>query len=609
MIWLPLILGAEAVSPRLEYEQGYANGGTWYRGYDNDSATLAWGESYVLMSLAAMFRATGDPVYLERLDLHLQDIYAARDDVRGVTDYRGASGACWRNTHYQPGGEGYCYVVHTGMLIYPMAEFARGVQDAGLADWTAADGQTFGDKAAFWTTAAQESVAAHDDQWREDGTYVFRADAPLTYAGVDVPFNQSNTMGRALLSLYDVTGDAQYLDKATGLATRFRADITFSGGQALWNYWGGAYASPGEDISHAAINADFIAMAAERGVVFSDEDAEAVAETFVSRVLLDDATSYDFVGGGTTNTSSYRAQLGRWAALTPWRPAVYTGIYDLFRDDYPGASAGTTTLLAWALLSEHELPRCVHFFYYVDWDDQGDWYEATAYSANLLTKLPDAACMIPLSVERPTTTHVQQWDGSAYHRLATWKPQAPESIRHIAYDTRWPYEYWDEGVLFQFADDPVTTYGIRVRVPEVWTSPTITSSPGEAELGVAWTYAATAEGDDPVWWSLVESPRNARVDFATGEVTWTPQAAGDHAFVLRAANDVGHDEQTFRVVVAPGEDTGATPDSDPPVDSQPDDSEPPGTDPPADCGCASGPAPGAFSLLALLVLARARRGS
>src|SRR5687768_8371640 len=86
---------AGAVTARWAYEEAYDNvaAGAWYRDLDNEGASLAWGESYVMMSLAAMFRATGDPAYLDRLAWHADGVLAQRDDARGVADYRGVSGA------------------------------------------------------------------------------------------------------------------------------------------------------------------------------------------------------------------------------------------------------------------------------------------------------------------------------------------------------------------------------------------------------------------------------------------------------------------------------------------------------------------------------------
>lgn len=210
--------------------------GDWYMGTDNSEAILAWGDSYVMSGLAAMFRATGDPYWLERLARHADAALALRDDVREVTDYRGVSTACWQNTHYQSADQPYCYVVHSGMIGHPIAEFARLVREAGLEDEVAYDGVTLGKKASAYEQAAREVVAAHDDQWNDAGYYVFRSDASfMPYAGVDLPLNQSNAMGRLLLVLHDLTGDEEYLRKAKALGARFKAQIS----EYLWNYWGG----------------------------------------------------------------------------------------------------------------------------------------------------------------------------------------------------------------------------------------------------------------------------------------------------------------------------------------------------------------------------------
>jgi len=551
-------------SARWAFEDAYDNveGGDWYRTSDNESATLAWGESYVMMSLAAMFRATGDPEYLRRLAWHGDGVLAMRDDQRGVTDYRGVSGACWRNLHYQPNDEPYCYVVHSGMLTYPLAEFARLVMANGLEDELAEDGLPFGDKAAIYVAAAEATLAHHDDQWNPAGYYAFRSDATfLPYPGVDLPLNQSNAMGRALLVLYDLTGDAEYLDKATALAQRFDAQISVGpDGEYRWNYWGGAFSGDGEDISHAAINVDFAALCAERGVVFDAADLEGFTRTFMGPVYVDDRTLSDYVGGGATNGSSYRPQAGRWMRLTPTSTAVYTAVRDIYDLDYPAEGIGSgSTLASWSLLAEFEPVHCEHFFYYVDWDDPdpantGDWRESTAYGANILTAPPDltVGCAIPLEVDVPRTTDVEQWDGTEYHTTAVWQPTGGALARHVPYEPRWDYLYWNDGVLFQLADAFVEGDGIGVRESTGFALPEITSAPPQqAQVAQTFVYAAEGVGDSPWWWSLVQFPAGARIDPATGELLWTPDRLGQAVFVIELRNDRGADEQSFVVTVRP----------------------------------------------------------
>ena len=155
-----------AVGARWSFEEAYhaVDDGQWYIGHDNETATLAWGESYVVQGLAAMFRATGHPMYLDRMARHLDSILVQRDDARGVTDYRGVSAACWRNLSYQD--EPYCYVVHSGILAEGLAAFAVMVRDAGLEAELAADGESFGDKATAYLVAA-EGAALQTAEVRE----------------------------------------------------------------------------------------------------------------------------------------------------------------------------------------------------------------------------------------------------------------------------------------------------------------------------------------------------------------------------------------------------------------------------------------------------------
>jgi hypothetical protein len=562
-VLLALVLAApaaRAVSARWSYEAAYDNvaDGDWYRDANNETATLAWGESYVMMSLASMFRATGDLVYLDRLAHHIEGVLARRDDARGVADYRGVSGACWRNTSYQPAGEPYCYAVHSGMLAYPMAEFARLVAERWLGAEVAPDGETYAAKSSRYLAAARETAAYHDDEWNPAGYYVFRPSAGfLTYAGRDQPLNQSNAMGRLLLALHAVTGEAEYRDKAVALATRLRAQLDVDGaGAYVWNYWGGPYAPFGEDVSHGAINVGFAALAAGQLVTFDDHDVDRFAATFVAHVYVDDGTFSDWVGGGSVNDTSYRPQVGRWVPLASARTTVYAAVRDLFHNDYPPEGIGSgSLLLAWAYLAEFEPPLCPFHFYHVDWDDQGDRREATDYGANILTVPPDFArgCLIPVDVDVPRAVEVQQWDGEAYHRVASWRPTAGFARRHVPYEPRWPFPYSAGAVLWQFADSFVAGDGIVVREPETPELPAITSTPPTAAaLELPLEYAATGSGSPPLWWSLPVRPPGARVDAATGLVRWTPSMPGDHSFTLRLENDFGSAEQSFTVTVDGG---------------------------------------------------------
>ena len=556
---------AFAVSPRWSFSDAYhhIDDGNWYRGHDNTEAILGWGEAYVMMSIAAIARKTGSPEWLDQLAWHADAALEKRDNILGTNDYRGVSQGCWQNTHYQSGQEPYCYTVHTGMITYPIAEYARIVIAHDLAEEIAYDGLTFGEKATSYIEAAEQSVAAHEDQWSPEGYYVFRTDATfLSYPGRDLPFNMSNAMGRVHLVLYDITGKQEYLTKATALAERFRSQIT----ESKWNYWGEEYIANGEDISHAAINVDFAAMCAERGIVFTASDMQGIADNFMENIYIDDVTFSDWIGGGSTNNPSYLSSLGRWLRLAQWKTGVYTAIRDLFEQQYPGPSTGAPALVGWAMLAEFEPPHCEHFFYYVDWEDtdpdiDGNSRIATDYSPNILTIPPDLSkgCIIPLTMHLEQQITMGQWDGGEYHRIAEWQPM--NGARFLPYEPEWPYIYWSDGVLFQFADPTYTGEGITVQESVGMQAPSITSIPPEGGMvNETIEYQLNGSGDQPYWWSLGEFPSGARIDAATGLLTWTASQTGEVTFTVLLENASGQSLQTFAYKVE--DETGDSADED-----------------------------------------------
>ena len=562
---------ASAVSARIAFDTANANlnGGDGYKDADNATGTLAWGESYLMMAYLEMYRTTGEAAYLDTLCDHADHVLASRDDAAGRVDFAGKSKACWQSTSYG-GDKPYCWVVHSGMITFPMADLAREVYaDPGLWGHITYDGSTLLDKADALVAAVEQTVAAHQFQWKKgpepnQGTYIGDPAATFTsVAGKTVPLNQQNAMGRTLLALFEATGNVTYLDQAKRLAKFFEAQLTLDAdGAYIWSYWGGAYDGKGEDISHAGINVGFAVLAQQAGVVFTEADLERLGRTFYEHVYKDDATIADNVGGtGGVNGSSYLPQIARWLDLTPHAPALYTTVRRLY-DGLGSKVKSGSLLLGWAKLARWEPVLVAHAFYVVDWEDKGAYEKATAFGANVLAlpPAPFARVAAPFSYRSGKPVVVEQWDGAKYHSVAKL-PSTGGAFRDVLlpYDPRLWFPYSGQKVLYQLTDAFVAGQGVEVMKSQAGELPAIAPiAPGATHPGEPWSTTITASGAAPVLLTLEAGPTGMTLDRKTGVLTWDAPADATEAvkFTVSAENDWGSAAASAQIAVLPFDEDG-----------------------------------------------------
>lgn len=587
-----LLPGAEAVTPRWEWVSSFdnVNDGDWYRDqYDDWGPYLAGSENYVMKSLAAMYRTTGDPTYLDELIWHADGVLAQRNDARGVTDFTGVETPCWRDMYYS-GGRPFCWVLHDGLILEPIVDLARLVYADGLEAEIAYDGATFGEKAAAYVAAAEETVAFHDLEWNDGGWYIIRGDA--TFLGSEAnnpyPLNCSNAMGTTLVLLHDVTGEEAYYEKVVALAGYFHDNLVRrTDGAYAWPYYGDDVVEAGEDISHASVSVRFAAWCHERGIVFSDADMAAFAQTLQS-VTLDDRTFARTLvpDPDDTNYLDYEASTYEWLPLTTIQPATWTVVRNLYSLSYPAEdNTSGSRLEGWAMLAEHEPRACVPTLPGEDWSVDGEGWRAATVAAPRLAVVTDEACVVPLEVDAPALT-LTIGEGT----IARWQATGGPLVRWVPIPA-------GGGTVVLTAE----TGTVRVRPPRDPVTTTIIGAPPDpAAAGVPSTWTAEGEGQAPTWWSLAEFPTGARMDPATGVVTWTPPAEGEWPFVVRLEDDYGEATLAFDWCVGecpePAE-TGdtAAPDSPPGDSGAPDsggdeESRPAPEPAPTPCGCGGGAA-------------------
>lgn len=268
-----------------------------------DSSDLAWSESYRLLAYDYAYEATRDEKYLDKFVARFNVILAARDDKLGLLDEdHHCVMAAWGGHFKTPCRT--CWLCHAAMLAYPVARFCN--------DVTGDD--RYQPIAATYRQELNKTLAAFAGDFHavaDEGYYAQGSIIPGP-----IPYNQQNTMGCALLEFYRLTGDRGCLDKATRLARYFQRRTWHTrDGALLWYYCDGR-TDHCEDVSHAALNVQFICLCTDEHLVFTTSDVQAVCTTYHDYIHVNDAWA-DTIDGKhlADDQSDYARQLIRWMIL------------------------------------------------------------------------------------------------------------------------------------------------------------------------------------------------------------------------------------------------------------------------------------------------------
>lgn len=309
------------------------NNGQGYKNYLNPDgfptgAILAWSESYLMQSYAEMFRATGNKRYLDKLYDHIESVMKNRDDLRKQLDYKGDLVPAWGTNRFTKEGKWKHFVVHTGMITFPMLEFVQLVREHRI--------ERLSDKADIVLACVREAVDYHDDQWIIQkagfGLYTFREDFYGRQNYV-LPLSQQAAMGRALLLLSKLTGDEKYNKKVQDITSTIKTSLREDDhGGYVWGI--GITSFPNEnriaDISHSAITVHFITLVSDSGLVFDLKDIEKVVTT-MKRLLMEKRVPR-YIDG----TGDYICEVtaGQYAFLTKYDPIIWHRCHSLLFDLY-----------------------------------------------------------------------------------------------------------------------------------------------------------------------------------------------------------------------------------------------------------------------------------
>jgi hypothetical protein len=287
----------------------------------------AWGEAHLLWAYILQYEATGDLKYLHTLVTRFDRMLGLRDNRNGRLDVkRGRVMPAWGSVLFSA-GQYTAFLCHAGNIIFPAACFVRLVYaDPAL-------GTEFGATARRYEQSLRETIDAYDNEWHDGPDPMEGYFTDVSLWDKNLPLNQQNLLGRAMLELGVATQDSRYLDRVRRLAVFLKRRMKHGPtGAYVWPYYAPLETpddfTEGEDISHAAVNADFAWMCNRHGIVFDQEDMQRLARTLldvVHRPLADVGGDWaDLVCGQGAGANGVVACY--WGRLATHRPEVTTAL-------------------------------------------------------------------------------------------------------------------------------------------------------------------------------------------------------------------------------------------------------------------------------------------
>lgn len=308
----------------------------------NQDATIAWGTSYLMMAYNLMYLATGEEQYALAMARTTGAVLDARDDKMGYDLFWGPVAPVWSSSRYDDRGRA-AYLVHTGIINYPMLRFAVILKDdPELARRVGVDPDEL-------LAECRKSIEFHEHQWVEgpgeyEGYYI-AYNQEQSIEGEPLSANRLSAIGRAFLYSYLYDGHPEHRKRTIRLANYLKNRLVHDVDRDayFWPYnlnphdQGGSYSTEkvvgsigaGEDISHGALTMAFFTNLAEHGIIFKSNDMARLGRTVTEGFARANNERFFIHIGGDPESPIRPTNLrytGRWLRLAPYEPEVYTRV-------------------------------------------------------------------------------------------------------------------------------------------------------------------------------------------------------------------------------------------------------------------------------------------
>lgn len=303
--------------------------GTGFSKFDNLNGNLAWGESYMLMSYFSMYEATGDIFYLKKIAKRSYLLIEKNDLNVQKKDFRGDIRPLWLSTKYSENEEPIAWVVHTGMITYPILLFCHEVlKNQNLHQENGTNEESLLEDAKRLFKEVKLILNSHDEEWNNVvGNYMFPKDFPLEaeiLIGEVLPFNMFAAMGRSQLMMYKITGEDKYKIKTVLMAEYFKNELQLIDGSYVWKYH--PKVNRYEDISHGQIEVQFAYLCFKEGIVFTRRDMKRFSNTFLNNIYIEKGKVADrifYTSEETPKFNNYLNAVSGWMFLSEFNSKIF----------------------------------------------------------------------------------------------------------------------------------------------------------------------------------------------------------------------------------------------------------------------------------------------
>jgi hypothetical protein len=321
---LPCVPSPEIAVYRYSIHDSRRNEG-WGAADSADGNPLAWSGGPILADYVDLFRLTGERYWLDQLCRQFDRMLENAVELEG-------DGLGWPSRRYTRDGSPQVYLVHEGMILLPVVQFAV------LAGEDPRVPPDLAEKAeGYLEPILGRFLPKWDASWLDlsdsTGAYCFPDDPAERFPGRPLPYNQMAPVARMFYLLQDVRELPVLLARARAMTRLLQGGLHREGEGWTWDYWSVPEAGEAkvEDSSHGSLEVALAVEAYRRGEIFTEEDIERFSATLLVTMWNgsedDPRVSRNVDGTGGETPLPVRG----WVDLGTTRPEVLDLFCLLFR--------------------------------------------------------------------------------------------------------------------------------------------------------------------------------------------------------------------------------------------------------------------------------------